>query len=192
MLLARIVRDFVARFPGIRIELSLSARIVDLVEEGFDLAVRSGRLRSSSLIARRVGQQVSGLYASPDYLRRRGRPRTVPELAGHDCIVIRRPQASEGSGTSWRLYRGDHPQSVAVGGPLAVDDLMAAWEAVSLGIGIGLIPMFNSFTAGLVHILPKYSSIPIPISVVWPSRRLEPARVVLFRDFLVAALSKAI
>lgn len=191
-LLPQIVRDFVTRFPGIRIELSLTARVVDLIEEGFDLAFRSGRLRSSSLIARRIGNQISGLYASQEYLHRRGCPRTVLELADHDCIVIRRPEASEGSGSTWSLYRGQHRQSVPVGGPLAVDDVMAAWEAVRLGIGIGLVPMFGSFTAGLVRILPKYASLPVPISIVWPSRRLEPARVVLFRDFLVAALSKAI
>jgi len=191
-LLPRIVSDFVRRFPGIRIELSLTARVVDLVEEGFDLALRSGRLRSSSLVARRIGNQVSGLYSSSEYLRRRGRPRTVLELADHDCIVIRRPEASEGSGSNWSLYRGDRRQTVSVGGPLSVDDLMAAWEAVRLGIGIGLVPMFGSFTAGLVRVLPQYSSLPVPISLVWPSRRLEPARVVIFRDFLIAALSKAI
>ena len=98
LLLPRIVHDFVTRFPRIRIELSLSARIVDLVEEGFDLALRSGRLLSSSLIARRIGNQTSGLYASPDYVRRRGRPKTLRELADHDCMVLRRPEASVGSG----------------------------------------------------------------------------------------------
>jgi DNA-binding transcriptional LysR family regulator len=191
-ILPQIVRDFVTRFPGIRIELSLTARVVDLIEEGFDLALRSGRLRSSSLIARRIGKQNSGLYASSEYLQRRGRPRTVLELPDHDCIVIRRPEATEGSGSTWSLYRGEHRQSVSVGGPLSVDDLMAAWEAVRLGLGIGLIPTFGSFTTGLIRVLPKYSSLPVPISLVWPSRRLEPARVVIFREFLLAALSRAI
>jgi DNA-binding transcriptional LysR family regulator len=192
LLLPRIVRDFVRRFPGIRVELSLTARVVDLIEEGFDLAVRSGRLRSSSLIARRIGSQISGLYASSEYLHRRGRPRTVQELAAHDCIVIKRPEVSEGSGSTWSLYRDERRLLVQVAGPLSVDDVTAAWEAVRLGIGIGFVPMFASFNAGLVRILPKYSSLPVPISVVWPSRRLEPVRVVLFRDFVIDALNKAL
>jgi len=68
---------------------------------------------------------------------------------------------------------------------------MASYESVRLGIGIGFIPaFFRPLTDDLMRILPKYSSASIPVSVVWPSRRLEPARVVLFRDFLIAALSK--
>jgi DNA-binding transcriptional LysR family regulator len=191
LLLPRLVGDFVTRFPKIRIELSLSARVVDLVEEGFDLALRSGHLRSSSLIARRIGNQTSGLYATPEYVRRRGRPSALRELAGHDCIVLRRPEASAGGGATWRLFRANQPESVTVSGPFVVDDLMAFYESVRLGMGIGFLPaLFRPLTNGLLRILPKYSSAAIPVSVVWPSRRLEPARVVLFRDFLIAALAK--
>jgi DNA-binding transcriptional LysR family regulator len=190
MLLPRIVGEFVARYPRIRIELSLSARLVDLVEEGFDLAVRSGRLGSSSLIARRVATQVSGLCASDRYLRRRGCPESLSEVAEHDCILIRRPHASEGSGGVWNLRSGLRRESVKISGPLIVDDLVAACEAIRLGLGIGFIPRFPGLTDGLVRVLPQYASPPIPVSVVWPSRRLEPTRVVLFRDFLMAGLRR--
>lgn len=80
---------------------------------------------------------------------------------------------------------------MTVSGPFVVDDLMAAYESVRLGIGIGLLPaFFQPVAGGLIRILPKYSSSGVPVSVVWPTRRLEPARVVLFRDFLVAALKQ--
>jgi len=190
LLLVRIISEFGACHPKIRIELSLTARVVDLVEEGFDLALRSGRLRSSSLIARRIGTQVSGLCASQHYLRRRGNPGSLRELAEHDCVVIQRPEPSEGGGAVWNLLKNNRRESVKVSGMLVVDDLTAACEAIRLGLGIGFIPRFPGLTDGLVRILPQYSSPPVPVSVVWPSRRLEPARVVLFRDFLIAALLK--
>ncbi len=194
LLLPRIIADFSNQHPKIQIELSLTSRVVDLVEEGFDLAVRSGRLRSSSLVSQRVANQTSRLYASEEYLRRRGRPRSLAELANHSCVVISRRNLTEGSGTQWRLVKdGQLEEIIAVDGPLRVDDLTAACEAVRLGLGIGLIPQFLAVSIpDLIRILPTYQSPATPISVVWPSRRLEPFRVVLFRSFLIKRLSKAI
>src|SRR2546427_305447 len=83
--------DALARFmpahPMIRIELSLSSSVVDLVQEGFDIAIRVGRLRDSSLVARPVGSETLGLFASQDYIRRRGAPRTPAELSRHELIL---------------------------------------------------------------------------------------------------------
>jgi len=188
LILLRVVRDFVDRYPQISIDLSLTARIVDLTDERFDIAIRSGRLRSSSLIARRIGLQRSGLYASEAYLRRRGRPKTIGELADHDCVLIRRPQTTDRSGAVWRLYKGERAHAIAVGGPVAVDDMTAACEAVRIGLGIGFIPRFPDVTDDWVRVLPQFASAPTPVSVVWPSKHLEPARVVLFREFLIDAL----
>jgi DNA-binding transcriptional LysR family regulator len=102
---------------------------------------------------------------------------------------LRRPETSAGNGTTWQLFKAKEPESVAVSGPIVVDDLMASYEAVRLGLGIGLIPeFFRPKSDGLVRLLPKYATVPIPVSVVWPSRRLEPARVVLFRDVLIRSL----
>jgi DNA-binding transcriptional LysR family regulator len=188
LLLMRIVRDFVACYPQISLELSLTPRLVDLVDERFDLAIRSGRLKSSSLIARRIGYQVSGLYASEAYLRRRGRPRSLRDLADHDCVLIRRPQTTDGSGAVWRLYKGESGHSVEVDGRVAVDDLTAACEAVRIGLGIGFIPRFPGVTDDWVRVLSQFASTRTPVSVVWPSKHLEPTRVVLFREFLIEAL----
>src|SRR5205085_11599194 len=85
--IASLVRAFVAEHPGIRIEVSLSNRLVDLVGEGFDLALRAGVLPDSSLVARKVGEGSVSLYAAPDYLRRRGTPRRLDDLAPHACVL---------------------------------------------------------------------------------------------------------
>lgn len=187
-LLTTLLHRFCQTHPGIRFELSLSARLVDLVEEGYDLALRSGRLPASSYMSRRVGAQSSGLYASPDYLARHGPPEAIEDLARRDCVVIRRPQVVESAGEVWRLRCGDRTQTVEVGGVLATDDLTSAREAVRLGMGIGLLPNIPDFTRGLTRLLPGAATASLPINLIWPSRRLEPARVVLFRDFLATAL----
>ena len=192
MLLTTLLHRFRQSHPEIRFEMSLSARLVDLVEEGYDLALRLGRLQASSYMSRRVGAQSSGLYASPAYLARCGAPGAIDELARRDCVVIRRPQAVDSAGEVWRLRSGDRVETVKVGGPLATDDLASAREAVGLGMGIGLLPNLPDFTEGLTRLLPAAATVSVPISLVWPSRRLEPARVVLFRDFLATALSSVL
>ncbi len=180
------VAEFLERYPKIRVELLSSQGIVDLVEQGLDLAVRVGRLRDSSLIARRVGNLVTGLFASRDYVARNGRPRRPADLAKHNCVLFR----GQGGKDTWLLRDGDREYPVEVRGSLEVDDIPSIHHAVAAGIGIGIISFFSSSRMeGVVRILPRYISGDLPISLVSPSKRLEPARVVLFRDFLAAKLS---
>lgn len=87
--LAKVTSAFVLARPAVRVEVSLTARFVDLVKEGFDLAVRAGPLVDSSLLARKLGETEIGLFASPAYLERAGRPRRLSDLARHDCILYR-------------------------------------------------------------------------------------------------------
>jgi DNA-binding transcriptional LysR family regulator len=184
--LITMIAEFQQHYPKIRVELSVAQRVVDLVEEGFDLAVRVGPLRDSSLVARRVGTLRSGLFASRAYVRRRGRAQKLADLAKHDCVLFR----SRGGKATWHLRDGDRACSVEVTGPLAVDEVPSAHQAVLAGIGIGLMSFFVSArTRGLVRILPRYVSSDIPVSLVSPSKRLEPARVVLLRDFLAVQLA---
>lgn len=178
--------SFQQRYPKIRVELSVAQRVVDLVEESFDLAVRVGPLRDSSLVARRVGTLRSGLFASRDYVRRRGRPQKLADLAKHDCVLFR----SHGGKTTWHLRDGERERTIEVTGPLEVDEVPSAHQAVVAGVGIGLMSFFVSARMrGLVRILPRYVSADIPVSLVSPSKRLEPARVVLLRDFLAVHLA---
>src|SRR6201999_762457 len=100
-------------------ELSLSSRMVDLVAEGFDLAIRAGRLNDSSLVARRVGVTESAIFAAPAYLRRRGRPKTLADLSAHDWVLYR----AQGGRASLRLQGPDGERTVDVSGAVVADDL---------------------------------------------------------------------
>ena len=190
---ARVLGPPIARFlrkhPTIKIELSLSNRLVDLVEEGFDLALRAGPLRESSLIARRVGVLTSALYASPSYLRRRGKPRTLAELSGHDCVLFRPVRGV----CTWTLRGPEGESSVAVSGPVAVDEMIFVRRLTMLGAGIALIPSFvcaRELERGqLVPVLREHVAPGAPLHLVYPQARLVPRRVQLFREFLLQELS---
>lgn len=185
-ILIQTIAEFHEQYPKILVDLSVAQRLVDLVEEGFDLAVRVGPLRDSSLVARRVGTLRSGLFASRDYVRRRGRPQKLADLAKHDCVLFR----SRGGKAIWHVRDGERERTIEVTGPLDVDEIPSAHQAVLAGVGIGFMSFFASARMrGLVRILPRYVSADIPVSLVSPSKRLEPARVVLFRDFLAAHMT---
>jgi len=179
-----VLAEFLSRHPKIRVELMCAQGIVDLVEHGIDLAVRLGRLRDSSLIARRIGMMVTVLFASRDYIRRRGMPRTPEDLSSHNCVLFR----GRGGIDTWILTSDNGTHRVEVTGSLDVDEIPTLHGAVRAGIGIGPFAIDSSESAGLVRVLPSYTYAHLPVSLVSPSRRLEPARVVLLRDFLAERL----
>jgi DNA-binding transcriptional LysR family regulator len=184
--LIQMLATFHQQYPKIRVELSVAQRLIDVVEEGFDLAVRVGPLRDSSLVARRVGTLRSGLFASREYVRRRGQPDKLADLVKHECVLFR----GRGGKATWHLRDGDRVRSVEVTGVFDVDEIPSAHQAVRAGLGIGFMSFFASAHGrGLVRILPRYVSSDIPVSLVSPSKRLEPARVVLLRDFLAVHLA---
>jgi len=190
--LACIVARFTKQYPLVHIELSLSSRAVDLVAEGFDLAVRAGKLSDSTLIARKIGLDSMGVFASASYLRRRGRPKAVADLASHDCLLFR----GKNGKSEWRLSGPKGEESVTVRGPLSVDEMSFAQLAVAAGLGIGLLPtMAVKLRAPSrdyptpVRILPEYSLGGAGLFVVTPSLRFQPAAVTAFRDFLIQELS---
>src|SRR5258706_9382955 len=88
-LLAPTIARFAMRYPDVQVDVSLTQRLVDLVHEGLDLALRVGKLRDSRLVARPLGHIRAGIFAAPRYLKRRGRPRSVGELAEHGCVLFR-------------------------------------------------------------------------------------------------------
>jgi DNA-binding transcriptional LysR family regulator len=186
--LGDIIARFVRRYPGIRVDLDLSARTVDLVAEGFDLALRAGRLSDSSLVARKVGVIAARLFATPAYLRRRGAPGSVADLASHDCVLFR----PRGEKTEWQLTGPSGAESVEVTGPIAANDLAFVQKMVLAGMGIGLVPWFlcarEMERKQLVHILPGYTAPGGSLHLVYPSSRHVPQRVALFRDFVIENL----
>lgn len=190
--LAAVAQAFLREHPEVRIETSLTARYVDLVKEGFDLAVRAGTLVDSSLLARKVRDTEVGLFASPAYLAEAGRPRRLADLASHACILYR---AAAGTAT-WRLTgpRGD--EHVVVHGRVDTDEFafVRAMAASGAGIAFGPVAMFAPLvaTGGLERVLPRYAQRSAPLHIVWPSRRFEPAAVALFREALAEALPHAL
>jgi DNA-binding transcriptional LysR family regulator len=187
--LAEIVARFARRFPEIRVEMNLTSRRVDLVEEGFDLALRAGRLSDSSLVARKLGTIESRLLASPAYLRRRGTPRSVAELAEHDCVIFR---GREGV-AEWALVGPEGAARAEVRGPIDADDISFLRRAVLAGAGIGLLPWVmcaRDVHAGkLARVLPEHASRGAHLYLVYPSSRQVPRRVGVFRDFVVESMT---
>jgi DNA-binding transcriptional LysR family regulator len=193
-LLAGLLAEFLARYPKIQIEAVLTPRRVDLVGEGFDLALRAGPLIDSALIARRLGRLELGLFASRAYLRKAGRPRSLAELAKHRFVLL---GASPNRGLL-HLTGPDGETSVKIQGPLIADDLPFLADAVTFGVGIGLIPdvYFGWMHRGglrtkrrdLVRLLPDYGVVGSELSLVSPPTAYEPARVGLLRDFLADKL----
>ncbi len=127
---------FVRKYPRVQLDLIITSRRVNLVEEGVDLALRSGTLADSTLVARKVAVSELGLYAAPAYLRARGRPRRLTDLAAHDCIVYR----SQGELMPWRLMGPRGIEQVSVSGPITADDLGTVKSLTLAGLGISLFP----------------------------------------------------
>jgi DNA-binding transcriptional LysR family regulator len=178
VLLGAALPRFVARYPSLRVDLRLSNRVVDLVAEGFDAAVRgSGRpLADSSLMARKLASTEMQLFASPDYLARRGTPQGFEEMPAHDWVTFPR----------WKpppaLRKLPHPR-------LAGDDFFFIREALRAGGGIGILPVFlasHDVRAGtLVRVLPQWSEKRGMLSLVYPQTKQMPRKLEVFRDFLV-------
>ncbi len=191
--LAEIIAAFVRQYPDIHVELSLSSKVVDLVEEGFDIGIRAGRSRDASLVVRRLGTAALGLYASPAYLKERGRPQSLDELRAHDCVLFR---ARHGKAL-WRLDGPDgEVSSIEVKGRVNVDEMLFVHQAVGAGLGIGLLPTIVIATCKRVgaldpveRVLPEFSMGGADVAVVTPSGPKRPRRVTILRDFLMQELA---
>lgn len=187
--LAEGVAQFVARYPAIQVDLVLTGRVVDLVTDGVDLAVRAGRLADSTLVARRVGSTDLALFAAASYLDRRGRPASPTALAPHDCVLFR----ARGGRATWNLVGPDGEEVVEVQGPISADDFAFVARAAIAGAGIALLPVTVAADAvrrgELESLLHLYRVAGGPLHVVLPSSIFVPSRVALLRDFLVEFLT---
>lgn len=190
-LLPNIIASFVRRHPSVHIEILHTVRYVDLIEEQLDLAIRIGKLTDSSLIKTKIGVGMNrrGLFASRDYLRRKGTPKTLQELTDHDCVSF----SGLPGHRMWRFVSGTRSQNVKVAQTVEVDDMLFVYRAVLAGIGVGLLSLFFAAEPearrSLVRVLPQYVTRDEPVSLVWPTRRHEPAGVVLFRNYLINNLA---
>jgi DNA-binding transcriptional LysR family regulator len=184
-----IVVDFLRTYPDIRIRVQLTDRIVSLLEEHIDLALRLGELPDSSLIAARVGLIRPVLCASPDYLKARGVPKTPEDLASHDCVAY-----DEGytPGGNWAFRKKGSSQTITVASRLILNSSEAAVVAATAGAGIARVmshQIHELVQAGsLVVLLEAYELAPMPVSLVYPSQRHVPLKLRAFLDFLIPRL----
>jgi DNA-binding transcriptional LysR family regulator len=183
--LAGVLPDFLERFPEVTIDLVMNDRFVDLVDEGFDVAVRIGGMVDSTLIAKRLGPIRRVICASPAYLQRRGTPRTPDDLRQHDCLLNSNVQASH----EWSFSKPEGGMwSVDVRGPVTANNGDALRVAALKGLGLTLLPTFivgADLQAGnLVTVLDEYVMQRLSMHAVYPTARHLSPKVRAFVDFL--------
>ena len=180
---AGMLDGFTQLHPEVTVEVVLLQRVVDLVSEGFDLAVRAGSLPDSALIARRVGFNHSQLFASPDYLAEHGTPTTVAELADHKCILFRSRTGRE----RWTLTGPEGERVVDVSGSLSGNNFVFVGDAAIAGAGIARMPRMSCLHAvqegRLVRVLPEHEAGIYPVHLVYPSARFVSTKVRVFCEY---------
>jgi DNA-binding transcriptional LysR family regulator len=189
MHLAPLWPAFLARHPKLAIDITLSDRVADLVEEGFDIAVRIGQLSASSLISRRLASTRLVLCASPGYLQRRGAPGRPDELLHHDVISY----SLFSTGENWSFTGPDGEVSVKVAPRVRTNSGDTIRAAALQHQGIILQPTFivgaDLAQGTLQEIMPGYRSVELGIHAVYPSRKFVSPKVRLLIDFLVEAFA---
>ena len=180
---SRWIDGYLARYPQMSVEADFTARLVDLVHEGFDLAIRVGPLEESRLAARRLGELHYGLTAAPDYLARRGTPTRPDELSQHDLLVF--STASHRAG--WRLQRGAEQILIDTPPRMRINNSFAVRDAALAGLGIAQLPLQVAAAAlangSLVRLLPEWAPLPVPVHAVFPSNRYLTAKVRAFVEY---------
>jgi len=190
MHVAPVVSAFIGKFPEVEVDLLLLDRIVDLVEEGIDAAVRIGRLPDSTLVARSVGETRRVVCAAPAYLKRAGTPRSPGELAGHRGILFSGLSAAG----EWS-FGGKPPARVAIRPVLRTNQVDAALDACLRGLGCGQFLHYQVESllreGRLRRLLVQFEPPPLPIQIVYPHARLLSPNVRAFVELALARLQSA-
>ncbi|MEG3113587.1 MULTISPECIES: LysR family transcriptional regulator [Salinicola] len=186
--IAPLVNDFHCRYPQLDVRLHFTNRTVELIDEGFDVAIRMGVLKDSSLLARRLCQRREYVVGAPDYFQRRPTPHSLSELAHHNCLV--------GSRDSW-LFRVDgQRREIRVSGNWRGNSGPALLDAACKGIGLAQLPDYYVETAiqqgRLMAVLDRYQFTDTAVWAVYPRHRQLSSKIRLLVDFLSARLPEAI
>jgi len=188
MCLAPLAAEFAAQHPDLAVELDLNDRIVNIVNEGFDLAIRISRLKDSSLVARSIASIEHTVCASPAYVAQNGTPRTPHDLASHRGLAY--SNLDDGAYWSFRDPGSGAAFSADVRSTFRVNNGAALREAAVQGHGIAYLPHFivaQAIARGELHpLLEDWRKAPVEAYAVYPTRRNLPLRVRAFIDFLVA------
>ena len=184
--------EFLARYPEIEVEITMTDRIVDLMEEGADVGIRSGTLLDSSLVARRICDMERVICASPAYLKRHGTPRRPAALAGHNCLVLAAPPQFH----RWPFDSPDGVRETEVGGNITASNAETLVQLAIMGMGIIRLAdvivgdaiakgLLKPVLAGIHHVEP------LPLHAVFPHGRHRSPRVAALVDFLVEKFADA-
>lgn len=180
-----LVNDFMAQHPALKVEIELTNRTLDMVHEGFDLAIRLGRLNESSLVATRLAPRAMYLCAAPAYLERYGRPHTLSELAGHNCLV--------GTGDTWLFRQDEREVQFRPSGNWRCNSGQAVLDAALRGFGLCQLPdyyVLDPLRRGeLVSLLEANQPPGAAVWAVYPQRRYSLPKVRLLLDALKLGLA---
>lgn len=180
------ITEFLLLHENVTAEVSLSDDVVDLIEDGFDVAFRAGKLKDSSLVARKLGDTRLVLCASPAYLKQAAPLDTLKDLKHHDCILFGSTQKQ----MSWHLQTHKRSEAVQVSGRVTVNSMEFALESCLAGLGVALLPvaMIAEYVASkkLHLVLDQYATEAGGIFIIYPSKSHLPVTVRAFVDFVMS------
>lgn len=182
------IHSYLARYPQMKVDAEITGRIVDVVHEGFDLAIRVGHLPDSTLTARRLGSLSYALYAAPSYLHQRGEPLLPQELTQHDVLVF----APSSGPTIWALTCQGETQRVTLAQPrFKASNSFAVRDAAAAGLGVALLPQWIAeplvVSGQLQGVLRGWTPPEVPVSAVFASARFLAPKVRAFVEIAHAA-----
>jgi DNA-binding transcriptional LysR family regulator len=192
MHVAPAVTRFLQRYPEVQVKLLLLDRVIDLLDEGVDVAVRIAPLADSSLVAKPVGQIRRVVCASPKLLDEVGRPGRPEDLSELPCVRF----TGLTSGSVWHFFRNGKPLSVTVNGRMICNQVGPAVNACRAGLGFGMFLSYQVMPAErrgeLESVLTEYEPDPLPLSLVFPHHRLLSTRVRVFVDWMARTLPESL
>lgn len=185
------VSDFLSEYRDLSVSLTLNDRFTDLIEEGFDVAIRISQSADTSLIARRLGGIRCLMTATPDYLERMGTPTKPQDLSNHQCLSY----IYLASGREWPMFGPNGATSVKVSGPLKANNGEVLVQAARQGLGIAFLPNFlvrdEIDNGGLVPVLEQYRLPELSVYAVSPPNRFPARKVQAFITFLAERFEAA-
>jgi DNA-binding transcriptional LysR family regulator len=191
----RVIAPMLARYrtlqPHTEVRLRLSDHLLDLVQEGVDVAIRIARMEDSSFTLRKIADVRRLLCASPEYLARRGAPAVPQDLTAHDCLLLRFPGSQQ---FRWTLDFQGEAVTIPITGPLDADDGDVLTQWALDGLGIVLKPLFEVAPliaeGRLVEVLPEAPPLPVTLGILYPTRRMLPPRTKSFIDLSVEEMRR--
>ena len=181
---------FLEQYPDLKVEVQLTDRKIDMLEEGIDVVIRIGSVDDSTLIAKQINQFPLTLCASPAFIKKQGRPHKVSDLQDINCIV----DSNFRIGKQWPFTdKNGHSQTITINSNVSVNSPRSVRALAIAGAGIALVPKFivqEALDQGvLVEVLPEYNTLSFGLFAIYPHRRYLPQKVRCFIDFLTEEFS---